>query len=1025
MRRHPGIPFRAGAGVALSTALLWSAGEARAADGPPQPAGVRYEMTPAAGPARAERLEALEREISAAPGGEALLGRVRLDLGRPLEAEDALRRALKQTGRGVFEDDAAFALIEAIEANGRTDEAEKQWKQWEKRWGNGPLAAEAMLRRAWNDLRRDDLAAANGRIARIVKQWPWFAADARFALTRAFAEALSGDPRAAIATIGPEPAGPAAGFLSAICMRRTGDRLRAAAAFQQVADRHPDSPLRDPALLAKADVFLEAGDHRSAAAAFDRVAARVRAPRIRAEAELRAAGARFLAGDTDSALVRLRALIVREDGGDIAARGQFLIGEVLVANGRTAEAIVEYNRVLTRYFQHKVAASAQYRVARCLDALGRHADATGSYQAVVRGYPLEPEAPAAAYLAGVGLLQQNRAAAATPYFQLVLDRYAARLDATGAVVFAKPEHGELVDAALCLLQYAWHQTGNLGQMSGASHALLQKLPPSRSLWRAHALLFDADALASQGRMNDARAVTEALVRDYPDHAVGARASRLLAWIHSREGNDSLAIAIEERMLARAGRDGDTETVRAALLDIAHERFNQKRYKEAAAAYEEFLKRHPGDPGRFAARYQAGLCYLRLDLAGDALDRWEALIADSAGVPIAERAWARIGDLYFQAERYDDARRAYRGLLDYFAATPAAALAGLRLAQCDYNGGHDAEALEAFSALVAAHGDAPIGREAARGVERTLYRLSQRDDGDAVLAKLVERYPGSPFAADAQFQIARRHYDAKRWSDAADAFRRVVSQFPGYSGADQAQYLMADAYAQNGLEAEARRGWEQFIAYFPGSELGPMVQFRLGLARFQAREFLEASVAFEGVAADSLPEDVRSAALYNLALCRRELGDVPAARTALARHETQFPAGSRGAQVAYQIGDLDEAAGRTAAAAAAYQRALDAKPDASLKIELAFRLGRCREALGETDLALAAYARAVAAGDREHPYRLSALARSAALYEGRREFSRALEAYRDIVRHARDRELVAAATDRVSQLESASRGKARR
>src|SRR2546428_29015 len=79
------------------------------------------------------------------------------------------------------------------------------------------------------------------------------------------------------------------------------------------------------------------------------------------------------------------------------------------------------------------------------------ADATGSYEAVVRGYPLEPEAPAAAYLAGVGLLAQNRPLAAAPYFQLVLDRYAGRSDPNGLVVFASPEHQELVEAALCLL----------------------------------------------------------------------------------------------------------------------------------------------------------------------------------------------------------------------------------------------------------------------------------------------------------------------------------------------------------------------------------------------------------------------------------------------------------------------------------------------------------------------------------------------------------------------------------------------
>src|SRR5207247_4110991 len=113
------------------------------------------------------------------------------------------------------------------------------------------------------------------------------------------------------------------------------------------------------------------------------------------------------------------------------------------------------------------------------------------------------------------------------------------------------------------------------------------------------------------------------------------------------------------------------------------RFNQKRYRDAAAAYEDFLGRYAGDPRRLIALYQAGLCYLRLDRAGDAVDRWETIVRDSAGARIAERAWVRAGDLYFQAQQYERAERCYRGLLDHFAASPAASLALLRLAQCGY------------------------------------------------------------------------------------------------------------------------------------------------------------------------------------------------------------------------------------------------------------------------------------------------------------------------------------------------------
>jgi outer membrane protein assembly factor BamD len=699
-----------------------------------------------------------------------------------------------------------------------------------------------------------------------------------------------------------------------------------------------------------------------------------------------------------------------------------VVGAGVGAPADPAAAIPEYNKVLTSYFRHAVAASAQYRVARCLDAMGRRDDALGSYEAVLRGYSLSPEAPAAAYLAGLGHLRRNRPLAAAPYFQLVLDRYASHSDARGLVAFASPEHQELVEAALCMLEYAYHRAGDLGQLSGAPHVLLQRMPPSRSTWRAWAMLIDADASAAQGRHPEAQASLERLMRDFPDHPVGASATQLLAWTYSKQGRDSLAIATEERLLARWGAGGNQALVGGAMLDIAHERFNQKRYKEAAGAYEDFLRRHPGHPKRLLALYQAGLCYLRLDRAGDAVDRWETLVRDSATAPIAERAWARAGDLYFQADRFADAIRCYQGLLEHFSGSGAASLARLRLGQCEYNAGHDALALEHFSATIELHPGTPAAREAHRGTELALYRLSQTRDGERELARLIEQFPGSAFAADAQFRLAQRAYSEKRWPEAAEAFRQVVSRFPSYSGADQAQFLMAEALAQAKRPDESRQALEQFVAYFPESELRATVRFRLGLLRFDAKDHAAAAVDFTLALQDSAPAEVASAARYNLALCQRMLGQPDEAAAELARYRAAWPADQRAAEVAYQLGDLHETAGRMAEAAAEFDRALASRPSGRLGVELRFRLGRLREQAGDRDAALREYRAAAAAPDRDDPFRLSAVARCAALYEARREFTRALEAYRDLVRNSSDRELVAAAADRVSQLEASVRSR---
>jgi TolA-binding protein len=946
-----------------------------------------------------------------------LAATVAREQGNRAGAGEEFRRAADGFAKGPFADDAAFAAIQALEASGEDVRATDEWKGWMERFPQSPLRGEALLAQAWNALRRGEPTVATKQIAAMTALQPWSAGDPRVALASATARYAQGQVKEASALMTKDVTGPAATYLRGLIYRSEGNVLRAAAAFQEVSDRYPDSPLRDPALLGKADAFLVARDYRSAAEEFQRAATRAKDPRVVAEAELRAAGSVSLMGATDSALVLLQAVVAKHAGTGVAARAQFLIGDVLATRGDYATAIVELNKVLTSYFQHSVAASAQYRVARCLDALERPADATGSYQAVVSGYPSEPEAPAAAYLAGVGLLAQDRPRAAAPYFQIVLDRYVPPADSAGKPVAPSEGKRDIVDASLCLLLESYRRAGDLGQLAGAPHLLLQRMPPSRSPWRAHALLIDADAMAAQSRHTEAQATLERLIAEFPDHAVGASATKLLAWTYAQQGRDSLAIAAEERLVARWGGSSNADVVSGALLDIAHVRFNQKRYKEAAAGYDDFLRRFPDNPRRNQARYQAGLAYLRTNHAGDAVDRWEAIVRDSAAAPVAEKAWARAGDLYFQAQKYKEAKRCYRGLLENFTAASAAGLASLRLAQCDYNAGQDAEALEGYSNVIRNYPEGPYAQEARRGSELALYRLGQTAKGTATLAALVEQFPTSAYAADALFQVGKGHYQAKEWDRAAETFRRVVSQFPGSQSADQAQFLLADALTKGNATDEAARAYEQFLAFFPESELRPTAIFQLGLLRFGSQDYGRAAVAFTQALDESASVDVRSAARFNLALCQRQLGQSDLAHASLKQHREEYPNDKRAAEVAYQLADLEEAMGRPAEAEAELTRALDAGPNGPLSIELLFRMGRVLEAQDRQKEAIRAYERAVAAPNKKDAFRLSALARCAAYYEQTKQAIRAMDAYRDIAKNSKDRELAEAAAGRASEIEA--------
>jgi TolA-binding protein len=500
--------------------------------------------------------------------------------------------------------------------------------------------------------------------------------------------------------------------------------------------------------------------------------------------------------------------------------------------------------------------------------------------------------------------------------------------------------------------------------------------------------------------------------------VSLRAHSLLAWTYAQQGELDLAIAEQEKLLRRTSSEDDVAQVSNAVLNRAHVLFNRKDYKNAAAAYEDFLGRYPAHPKRPVVLYQVGQVYLRLDRSGDAVDRWEALLAAAPGVAMAEKAWMRSGDVYFRAGRFEDAKRCFMGLLENFDSSDQRAAAMLRLAQCEYNAGADAAALQAYSQVIAAFPATPEAVEAESGVQQSLYRLGGAADGVDVLSELVERFPTSPFAADAQLRVARLHHEQGRYVEAADAFRRVVSQFPTFSAANEAHFLMADAYEKSGNVEAAQRAYEQFTMFFPEDNLRSTAAFRLATLQFAAEEYGRASIGFLQVYEADIGDDLTRASLFTLALCRKQMGDVVQGEQFLEDYLRRYATDERAPEVAFHLGDLQERAGRTDQAVAQYERALKTHPKRELEPQLHFRLGICQEALGDDKAALTHFKAAQAHPVRSDPFRLSAVVRLAAMYEDKTQYKSALSAYKDLIRNAGDAELVAVATERVAQLTQA-------
>ena len=234
-----------------------------------------------------------------------LSAQIRFALGRYEEAAGDYERAGDKDREKIYRDDAAAGRIMAMEAAGRDGEAAKAWTKWLDRYDDSPIVPEAMLAFAWNALRRGDTAAAADRLDEMGSRYPWMAEDPRALLAHALLDYTGGDHAGALGILTDLEDSPEVVYLRALCRKAGGETLKAAAKFQEVAERWPHSSLRDPAMIAKADIFLHAGAYTSAAEEMEKVARSARREDIRREAFLRRAVAVYLEGDIELSLIHI------------------------------------------------------------------------------------------------------------------------------------------------------------------------------------------------------------------------------------------------------------------------------------------------------------------------------------------------------------------------------------------------------------------------------------------------------------------------------------------------------------------------------------------------------------------------------------------------------------------------------------------------------------------------------------------------------------------------------------------------
>ncbi|HET9479638.1 MAG TPA: transglycosylase SLT domain-containing protein [Pyrinomonadaceae bacterium] len=356
------------------------------------------------------------------------------------------------------------------------------------------------------------------------------------------------------------------------------------------------------------------------------------------------------------------------------------------------------------------------------------------------------------------------------------------LPSEAAVVAIENQFPRTKTAALARLVRARIKL-NSGDFAGAATLLNTNLIAEQTSIADHALFLRASALEQAGRTQEARAIYQQIMQQYPTSLRAREAALAAANLLTKTGEPA-AVPL---LLKDLSETNDA----AALL-------------ATAKAYEQ-----TSDTTRALASYRR--LYFFAPESAESADAATAIprLGSTLSPANAEEAMARADRLY-TAKRFNDALTAYT---DAFIKFPATATNENRLRRgiAAANARKTTDAVAALNSIPAAAGETRA--EALFYLAQTYARARQWEQARATVEELRRVFPASNFTPKAFVAAGQIAKEAKNDVDANYFLRAAVNGFSSSIEVAQAQFDLAWAAHEARNFAESSRMLTEHLAYY--------------------------------------------------------------------------------------------------------------------------------------------------------------------------------------------------------------------
>jgi TolA-binding protein len=419
--------------------------------------------------------------------------------------------------------------------------------------------------------------------------------------------------------------------------------------------------------------------------------------------------------------------------------GRLSSGNRQITAAQYQKIISAYRRVAQRYPLEPLAAQSQFTIAQIYTIQGKFEQAQAELGKIVNNFSRDKEtASRAQFMIGNLYEQQGNWEMAAQEYEKVFDLYPLSSYGLRAPVYIA-EHYQKSDPAQAEKAYRRAVRGYeklINDYSGTS-----VVPVIRNYLGA--------VYVSQGKWDDALAVWQETLNEYPQSPIGALSLFSIGELYKRQIKDlQKAIEVYEDFVSKYP---ESQIIKQAKFQIARLYLLKEDFSKAKAAFKEIADTYPQDKELCAfARLSLAACADSEGRWYAALKEYDKLMVDYPDSSAALQAPLLIAQHYIKVNLPDKAENAFR------------------------------EAIAKYENIISRSPQSRLAMEAQDLI--TLSRISQKEWQKAVesMQVLIKNYPDNPKAITSLFAIAAIYHKQMNLPEkAAEAYAEFIEKYPGH------------------------------------------------------------------------------------------------------------------------------------------------------------------------------------------------------------------------------------------------------